>query len=474
VALVQANHASGIDAGNFWDNQWGCMRILFCCEFYSPSVGGVQEVIKQLAERLVVRGHEVTVATTELPTRCFGSLNGVTIREFKISGNLMRGLEGRISAYRRYITSQPFDVIMVKAAQQWTFDALWPVLSKIKAAKVFVPCGFSGFYEPAYSEYFRQLPGILRQFDHLIFYASNYRDINFAKEHGISRYSIIPNGASEVEFSAVPDHHFRERTGIGSDDLLFLTVGSLSKMKGHLDVATAFLSAEFNGHPATLILNGNESMPVEWKSTPQVLQGKCKEYAKVVNGVYAEDGFLSASRYLLDGVLNKGGIHRGKYASPRIIHGLNFKEELLAVTAEIERQGSNKRAIVTDLPRSELVQAYMHSDLFVFASSVEYSPLVLFESAAAGTPFLSLPVGNAAEIAEWTGGGVICEGSQNERGYTKVDPRVFADLWSRLADNRPYLCQLGATGKQNWASRFTWEKITGHYESLFRKAVTYA
>ena len=450
------------------------MHILLCCELYSPSVGGVQEVMQQLAERLVVRGHKVTVATTELPTRCFGSLNGVTIREFKISGNLMRGLEGKVSAYRHFITSQPFDVIMVKASQQWTFDALWPVLSKIKAAKVFVPCGFSGFYEPAYSEYFRQLPGILRQFDHLIFYASDYRDINFAKEHGISRYSIIPNGASEVEFSAVPDHHFRERYGIGSDDLLFLTVGSLSRMKGHLDVATAFLSADLDGHPATLILNGNESMPVEWKSTPRVLQGKCKEYTKVVNGVYAEDGFLSASRYLLDGVLNKGGIRRGKYASPRINHRLNFKDELLAVTAEVERQGSNKRAIVTDLPRSELVQAYIHSDLFVFASSVEYSPLVLFESAAAGTPFLSLPVGNAVEIAEWTGGGVICQAPQDERGYTKVDSRVFGEQWAHLANNRAYLRQLGRAGKQNWAARFTWEKITSQYESVFRKVVTYA
>ena len=73
------------------------MRILLCCELYSPSVGGVQEVMQQLAERLVVRGHEVTVATTKLPTRLFSELNGVTIREFKISGNLVRGMEGKAS-----------------------------------------------------------------------------------------------------------------------------------------------------------------------------------------------------------------------------------------------------------------------------------------------------------------------------------------------------------------------------------------
>ncbi|MCG3771057.1 MAG: D-inositol-3-phosphate glycosyltransferase [Nitrosomonadaceae bacterium] len=419
-----------------------------------------------------MRGHEVTVATTKLPTRLFSKLNGVTIREFKVSGNLVRGMEGNVAEYRRFVTTQPFDVIMVKAAQQWTFDAMWPVLSEIKAGKVFVPCGFSGLYEPAYAEYFRQLPRILQQFGHLIFYASDYRDINFAKGHGISRFSIIPNGASEVEFSVDPDRCFRQRHSIGSDDLLFLTVGSLSRVKGHLDVATAFLSAELDGHPATLILNGNESVPVEWKSTVRVLQGKCREYTRIVLDSYGKDGLLCASKYLLHGVLNKGGIRRGKYTSKGMAHDVTFKEELLAVMAEVGRQGSNKRVVVTDLPRSELVQAYMNSDLFVFASHVEYSPLVLFESAAAGTPFLSVPVGNSVEIARWTGAGVICPAPQDGNGYTKVDSEVLGEYWSRLAKDRAYLSQLGAAGKAKWAEQFTWRDITDKYEQVFQKVST--
>ena len=445
------------------------MRILLCCELYSPSVGGVQEVMQQLAERLVVRGHKVTVATTKLPTRLFSELNGVTIRGFKISGNLVRGIEGKVAEYRRFVTSQQFDVIMIKAAQQWTFDALWPVLSEIKAGKVFVPCGFSGLYEPAYAEYFRQLPRILPQFDHLIFYASDYRDINFAREHGLSRFSIVPNGASEAEFSVAPDHYFRQRHSIGPDDLLFLTVGSLSRVKGHLDVATAFLSADLDGHPATLILNGNESVPVEWKSTIRVLHGKCREYTRIVRDIYSNGGLLYALRYLFHGVLNKGGIRRAMYTSKGMAHHVTFKEELLAVTAEVERQGSNKRVVVTDLPRSELVQAYMNSDLFVFASHVEYSPLVLFESAAAGTPFLSVPVGNSGEIAHWTGAGVICSASQDGKGYTKVDPEVLGEHWSRLVKDRAYLRQLGEVGKEKWGERFTWQNITDKYEEVFRK-----
>ena len=95
------------------------MKFLFCCEFYYPSVGGVQEVMKQIAERLVSRGHEVTVATTALPNRDFTSLNGVQIAQFAVSGNLVRGMHGEIENYRQFVRNFECDAILIKAAQQW-------------------------------------------------------------------------------------------------------------------------------------------------------------------------------------------------------------------------------------------------------------------------------------------------------------------------------------------------------------------
>ncbi len=344
---------------------------------------------------------------------------------------------------------------MVKAAQQWTFDALWPVLSEIKCGKVFVPCGFSGLYEPLYRGYFRDLPAILRQFDHLIFYASDYRDVNFAKEHGISNFSIIPNGASEVEFSADPDPLFRERHGIGSDELLFLTVGSLSRMKGHFEVAEAFLAADLDGRPATLIINGNDPSRVQ-----------------LVRELYCANGF----KYLVKRILKALG-RRLQFKGKGVRDQLKgVRDQLKGVRNQLKEfvdktrsQKANKRVIVIDLPRLELVQAFMNADLFVFASHVEYSPLVLFESAAAGTPFLSVPVGNSEEIARWTGAGVICPAPRDNKGYTKVDPRVLAEYWSRLVKDMPHLRRMGAAGKQNWAEKFTWDKIASQYESIFVK-----
>src|SRR6185437_10562368 len=111
---------------------------------------------------------------------------------FDVSGNLVTGICGEVDRYRQFLTGFDGDGILIKAAQQWSFDALWPVLDQIKTRKVFVPCGFSSFYEPSFRDYFRKLPDILRKFDHLIFYAERYRYIDFALENGIENFSIIP------------------------------------------------------------------------------------------------------------------------------------------------------------------------------------------------------------------------------------------------------------------------------------------
>lgn len=450
------------------------MNILLCSEFYAPSVGGVQEVMRQLAERFVARGHAVTVATTALPDRTFTKLQGVTIREFAISGNLVRGMTGDLDAYRRFVTEQAFDVVMIKAAQQWTFDALWPVLGRISGGKVFIPCGFSALYEPAYAGYFEELPAVLKQFEHLIFYASDYRDIRFAKQCGLTNMSIIPNGASESEFGCSRDLSFRKRQGIGEEELLFLSVGSPAKMKGHYELAEAFLKADFSGRPAVLMLNAGASLAGLMSPSRPAMPVKVSEYWGAVNAVREQEGMLSAIRHLGHGVLNKLGIRLGRYADRAETPREDRQNTFQAIREAIESQANGKRVILTDLARPDLVQAYMNADLFVFASHVEYSPLVLFEAAAAGTPFLSVPAGNAPEIAEWTGGGEICPAPQDERGYVRVAPAAFAEQWSRLVRDRAHLQQMGQLGKAAWSARYTWARIADQYERIFQRVAIHA
>lgn len=446
------------------------MRILFSCEFYAPSVGGAQEVVRQVSERLVERGHQVTVATSKLAGRNDRTINGVRVEGFAISGNAVRGFEGEVGRYQQFLLHSQFDVMMNYAAQQWATDLVLPLLERLSCVKVLNPCGFSSLYEPLYAQYFLQMPKFLSQYDHLIFCGSNYRDVSFSRTQGIENISIIPNGASEVEFYRERDPSFRKRHDIGSDDLLFLTVGNLVESKGHLDVANAFLAADFEGRPATLILNGNECRYAEQRSAFSGLRHKVAGYYRAVQHIHDARGSGAACAHVLHGIANKMGLRMGTYAAAR----KTFQEEMREVIDKIHCQGSRKRVLMTDLSRPELVQAYMNTDLFVFASHIECSPLVLFESAAAGTPFLSVPVGNAEEIACWTGAGVICPAPQDEKGYTVPQSGVLAEYMSRLTKDHEQLRLRGIAGKTKWKEQFTWSHISTQYEQLFSALSTKA
>ena len=112
------------------------IRILFCCQFYAPSVGGVQEVVRQLDERLTGLGHQVTVATSRMESRRSTKLNGVVIKEFLVAGNLVSGLTGEVRQYRDVVLAVHVDVMLVYAALQRSVDALEDVLDLITYPKV--------------------------------------------------------------------------------------------------------------------------------------------------------------------------------------------------------------------------------------------------------------------------------------------------------------------------------------------------
>lgn len=458
--------------------------------------------MRQIAERLVRRGHGVTVATTKLRNRTFNEHNGVKIVEFAVTGNLVNGMSGDVQQYREFVSMFPCDALMIKAAQQWTFDALWQELDGLTCRKVFIPCGFSGLYEPSYKGYFSDIPDVLKKFDHLIFYAEKYRDVDFAKQHGITNYSVIPNGASEIEFGISQDLSFRKRHGISEDSFVLLTVGSITGVKGHRELLEAFCRYDNAGHTLTFIMNGNPPPIPDVAAPSMVASDGIRELAdplmlrlkrvfrqegvsglagRVVGRLWKPLGRLARAGSRVSGVLQTEGLRGVRYRLVQRMaghpHGYRLLN-LLSVNigdysspisfwlAEAKKPHPGKQLLVTDFDRAELVQAYMASNLFVFASNIEYSPLVLFESCAAGTPFLSVPVGNAEEIAQWTGGGTICSADKDSRGYTRANPEDLCFAIQRLARNPEQLKEMGRRAKASWEDRFTWEKISLEYEKI--------
>jgi glycosyltransferase involved in cell wall biosynthesis len=399
------------------------VKLLICCERYRPSVGGVQEVMRQVAERLAEKGHQVSVATSPDPGRPqIATVSGVTVRSYAISGNTVTGMTGEVARFQHDALSGQYDAILIKAAQQWSFDALVPILSRLSARKVFIPCGFSALSDPRYREYFREMPRWLACFHVLIFYSHHYRDIEFARRNGLKNISVITNGVDEREFGTLSVRELKSAQA--ARPLLILSVGSLIVAKGHWEVAKAFGMAKFEG-PTRLVINGNR----------------------------VQKGLL--------------GMLRRAWS---IVRARRWPLAFYALAVRVASRGA-KTITVCDLPRGQLLELYAAADLFVFASKVEYSPLVLFESVAAGTPFLSAPVGNAREIAELMTSGVVYEARQDSHGNTVTTPRVLAREMERLTRSRAELRELGLRGREELFKKpYTWSAIVKEYEKVLFKS----
>lgn len=388
------------------------MKILHTVENYKPSVGGMQEVVAQLSERLATFGHDVTVATSVHACRSDDHINGVKVAPFNVEGNLVRGMKGEVQAYREFLLNSRFDIVTNFAAQQWATDIALPLLDEISGVKVFVPTGFSGLYYPEYSSYFCKMKDWLHDYDMNIFLSNGYRDINFARECGVQNIIVIPNGASEEEFLAEDVVDIRSVLNIPKEHFLVLTVGSHTGAKGHREAIEIFHKSSITD--ATFLMIAND----------------------VENGC-----------------------------------GKSCMMRRLGANLALKSIGKRKKIVIQSLTRKETLAAYREADVFLFPSNIECSPLVLFECMASRTPFLTSNAGNAKEIITWSHGGELLPTKSERNGYLRVETKesacILDDIWSspqrreRMAEN----------GFRSWKDRFTWDRIARSYEQVYTDLV---
>lgn len=387
------------------------MRIAHCVESYLPAIGGMVEVVRQLSERMVRAGHEVTVFTSRHPDRQGTVINGVRIRDFAISGNAVRGIHGDAEEYVNALADGGFDVVVFFAAQQWATDAALPHLGRIRARKVFVPTGFSALHDPAWEGYFARMPDWLAAMDLNVFHSEGYQDVRFAEAHGIKDRMLIPNGAAEEEFDAPATGDLRAELGLTAGRRVILHVGSYTGIKGHKEALRIFLRARAGN--AVLLFAGNGVKELERH-------------------------FRSHWRFLL-----------------------------LRARAML----SGRRIFFREPDRASTVNTMKQADLFLFPSQVECSPIVLFESMAAGVPFLASEAGNAAEIARWSGGGWTVPGTRDHRDRMHIDIRSASrTLRGSLADPAA-MRKAGEAGRRAWRERFTWRIIADRYLKAYEELV---
>ena len=212
------------------------MKILLTVEFFWPNVGGAEMVVERVAGGLVALGHDVHVATSADPDRVGTSRAGVSIHEFDVSGNEVKGLRGDVQSYREFLRSFECDVMVNYAAQSWSTDIAMQELGRTAARhRVLAPCGYSGLStlprRLAYRRYFTRLPARLRQYGLLIYHSGSFRDADFGRRHGIEHFVVIPNGTDYEELSMGPSG-FRRESGLGSGPLV-VNVSNHYRLKRH-------------------------------------------------------------------------------------------------------------------------------------------------------------------------------------------------------------------------------------------------
>jgi glycosyltransferase involved in cell wall biosynthesis len=375
-------------------------NILVCCELFEPSVGGVQKVVKELSENFIKLGNNVTIATSrfnkKLPKIEIPKKN-LKILRFNIKGNSVRGIVGEVEKYQEFILETKFDYIFIYAAQQWTFDTIIPIINRLKNRNIyFAPCGFSGLFNPRYLNYYRDIKLYLKKFNTNILHNSNYRDALFFKKKKINNKVLIPNAAGD-EFFKVPSLDILKKLNIKKKEFNFLNVSNYKFAKGQ-DISIILFFLLFT--------------------------------KKKINFIFIGD-HKSSKIYFL------------------------YLKFLRKVT---EFFWKNKKIYFFEkLNRNEIVSAFFKCDLFLFTSRIECSPLVLYESSAAGLPFFSLDVGNAKEISKWMHSG-----------------KVYKNIFLLLRDlkwylnNKLLLNKLKRNGRLNFKLKYNWQSISKEYLRIFK------
>ena len=374
------------------------MNILICSEFYYPSIGGAQKVALELSKNFRDNSHSVSVATSILfnNQKKYEKLDEISIYRFKVEGNFTNGMRGEIKRYQNFLKNENFDVILFYAAQQWTFDAAIEIFDEIKSNLYLATCGFSRMNNFRYKNYYKLLSKLLKQLNCNIVHSKNYQDTNFLKLNKIKNCIVIPNAASN-EFFFNKKKNFLKKFKINQEDINILNVSTFKFNKGQdLSILALFF-----------------------------LKNKNK-----INMIFVGDKFSSTI----------------------------YKIYLKILKFFVEIIHKNKKIFFLEkINRNNVIDIFFESKVFLFTSRVECSPLVLFESSAAGLPFVSIDVGNAREIANWTGSGFVF--SNIKKLSVQLDNLIL---------NKQKQEKLSKNGIRKIKNEYNWKKISLKYLQTFK------
>tara|TARA_B100000767_G_scaffold244810_1_gene243295 strand:- start:220 stop:1308 length:1089 start_codon:yes stop_codon:yes gene_type:complete len=305
------------------------MKILICSEFFYPHIGGVEKHTQVLASYFIKRKHKVHIATSFIKNR--QKLKNLSIKEFNISGNIVKGYRGDTLEYQKFLINSKYDLIFFNAAQQWTLDLVLPIIDLVISKKAFFPCGFSRVNNFLYKPYFSYLKTKIKFFDNIICANKNAADYKLISKNKKINVDIINNGA-EIIKPVYTKKKLVKKFKLNKSQKIICNISNIKYWKGQDRCIKIFENMKTND--AVLFLIG-----------------------KNMNKFYYKFICLLIKRF-------------------------NYKNKIRA-----------KKIILLNTTHKEARTILHHSDLFLFGSRIEYDPLVIYESIISKVKFVSYDVG---------------------------------------------------------------------------------
>ena len=386
-----------------------------CIRYLAP--GGVETHIQKISERLVKRGHEVTVYTTNLktqvPWQCFDDytlesyVNGVKVVRLPVRRYVPPHIPyPTIRGLIRAIFDSEDDVVHAHSHRYYQIFAC--AAAKLKRGRCKgryqMPYVVTPHFHPA-SNMESPVSKSLMAVDDALFSRRIYRMVDKiiivtdSEKKYIRRFApltkcvTVPNGLDIKDWTPIPDGTlFRRRYKIGDDEKIILYTGRLADNKGleHLVDASFNVAARHNNVKFVIV-------GADW--------GVLKKLKKKIWANNLDDYFVFTG-------------HIDSY--------------------ELFKSG------------------YAAANVFVLPSEWEAFGIVLLEAMACGTPIVASDVGGIPYVVGDVG-----------RIFKYGDIRALAENIIDVLDNEKQERAKSAKGRKKVIEQYTWDNVVDRLEGIY-------
>jgi glycosyltransferase involved in cell wall biosynthesis len=334
------------------------MKIAHVCPFYSPAIGGVKQVVYELAQRQLKDGHEVHVYTSDWDKnkrikKKEEIIEGVHVHRCYYIFKAVNFVSVWPSVFFKLL-KENFDVVHSHIPNH-AHAILVAFASKLRGFKHIhtTHCPWTEGYRSKFGIFmdvvskYTYLPVLFKLVDKVI--AITPWEIEFLNKYGCEskKIVVIPNGMDEIFYNEIKDNDFRTRLKISNKDKLVLFFGRLSPTKG-IDK----------------------------------LVNVAQEITKIRKDIYF--------------------VFRGP------------DEGMKYVVEEATKNNENIILVKETRDKKEIAKTYQSANVYVLPSYREGLPLTLFEAMASGLPVIASPVnGVPYEMKEPENGFLVKYGDLN-------------------------------------------------------------